>query len=46
LTTIAAVIPPLGDTPGKRIFYCQACDDYTFMDWFGSYHQTTNQNHT
>jgi hypothetical protein len=37
--TIAAVIPPLGSTIGKRIFFCQPCDHYTFIDWLGSYQQ-------
>ena len=32
----AAQIPPLGDTVGKRIFYCSSCDHYTWIDWDGS----------
>jgi hypothetical protein len=39
--TIAAVIPPLGNAVGKRIFYCEPCDHYTFIDWLGSLYQTS-----
>jgi hypothetical protein len=37
-STIAAIIPPLGNAAGKRIFYCEPCDHYTFVDWLGSHH--------
>ena len=40
LAKIAAVIPPIGHAAGKRIFYCQPCDHYTFIDWLGSHQQT------
>jgi hypothetical protein len=33
----AAQIAPAGDAVGKRIFYCQDCDHYTWLDWKGSF---------
>ena len=36
LAAVAAIIPPLGDVAGKRVFYCDDCDHYTFTDWQGS----------
>jgi hypothetical protein len=39
IAVAASVIPPLGTEPGKRIFYCDGCDHYTFADWLGSFQQ-------
>jgi len=43
LSAVAAVIPPLGETIGKRVFYCDACDHYTFTDWLGSSHPPSHR---
>jgi hypothetical protein len=39
------VIPPLGSSVGKRIFYCDSCDHYTFIDWLGSLRDTASGKH-
>jgi hypothetical protein len=36
VAAFSAQVPPLGNTLGKRVFYCRLCDHYTWNDWTGS----------
>jgi hypothetical protein len=34
-----AQVSPLGSEPGYRVYYCEPCRHYTWIEWRGSFTQ-------